>query len=186
MKTSAMIAAGALGLLAAACSPSKSAPAEKAAPATTTPAAATAPAAPDLHVWSFWQTEEGTHLSYAVPESDDTANYFVCQSSSGTLQVSYWADHAIPGEPSAEPRTEPTKLTLTSGTVSKAYDATATGEEMYGGAQVEADVGLNDPVILEFGRTGAIQMSAYGDASAMPAVNVSDAQKLLKACKKAG
>lgn len=188
MKHAFLITVGAVGLMvAAACSPSKSAPpaAEKAAPAAATPASASTPATADGHVWSFWQTEEGSHLSYAVPDSDDTANYFVCQSSSGTLQASYWADHAIPGEPGAEPRTEATKLTLTSGAVSKAYDATATGEEMYGGAQVEADVGLNDPVMVEFGRTGVIQMSAYGDASAMPPVNVSDVQKLLKACKKA-
>ena len=90
MKATALIAAGARGILAAACSPSKSAPpaAEKGAPAATTPASATAPAAADGHVWSFWQTEEGSHLSYAVPESDDTANYFVCQTGTGTLQAS--------------------------------------------------------------------------------------------------
>ena len=188
MKATALIAAGALGILAAACSPSKSAPAaaEKAAPAATTPASAAMPAAPDLHVWSFWQTEEGTHLSYAVPESDDTANYFVCQTGTGTLQASVWADHAIPGEPSAEARTEMTRLTLVSGAASKAYEAVAEGEEMYGGAQVTAmNVGLNDTVIREFARTGVIQMKAYGETTKMPAVKLSDVRQLLDACKKA-
>ena len=188
MKATALIAAGALGILAAACSPSKSAPpaAEKGAPASATPAAATAPAAPDGHVWSFWQTEEGSHLSYAVPESDDTANYFVCQTGTGTLQASVWADHAIPGEPSAEARTEMTQLTLVSGATSRSYEAVAEGEEMYGGAQVTAmNVGLNDPVIREFARTGAIQMKAYGETTKMPAVKLSDVKQLLDACKKA-
>lgn len=188
MKATALIATGALGILAAACSPSKSAPsaAEKAAPAATTPAPASTPAAADGHVWSFWQTEEGSHLSYAVPESDDTANYFVCQTGTGTLQASVWADRAIPGEPSAEARTEMTQLTLVSGAVSKSYEAVAEGEEMYGGAQVTAmNVGLNDPVIAEFARTGVIQMKAYGETTKMPAVKLSDVKQLLDACKRA-
>jgi hypothetical protein len=191
MKPNLFLAAGLLGLVfGSGCSPSKSAP-EKAAPRP--PAAATAPPAParvlanaDGAVWSFWQTEEGSHLSFAAPESDDVVNYLVCQSGSGTLQASFWADHAVPGEPGPEARTEPGKLTLTSGAVSQTYDATAEGEEMYGGSQVTGDVGLSDPVIAEFARTGVIQMSAFGQQTAMPAAPLVDVQKMLKACKKAG
>lgn len=188
MKPLAILAAGTLGLLmTTACSPSKSAPnpPAKAEPAAATPTSAAAD--PGGHVWSFWQTEEGSHLTYAVPESDDTANYFVCQTGTGTLQASVWADHAIPGEPSAEARTEMTELTLVSGATSKSYEAVAEGEEMYGGAQVTAmNVGLNDPVIREFARTGVIQMKAYGETTKMPAVKLSDVKQLLDACKKAG
>jgi len=196
MKPVTLLAAGAISLmLTTGCSPAKG---KADAPAKAAPAAAAAAAADraepaaatqdnaDGAVWTFFQTEEGTHLSFTVPESDDVANYFVCQSGSGTLQASVWADHPIAGEPSAEARTEMTQLTLISGAASKSYEAVAEGEEMYGGAQVTAmNVGLNDPVIAEFARTGVIQMKAFGATTKMPAVKLADVQKLLKACKKA-
>ena len=191
MKASALIAAGALGLMltTTACTPAKKdeAPAKAAPAAAATPAAAPGVAPnPDGAVWSFWQTEEGSHLTFAVPESDDVTHYFVCQSGSGTLQASMWADHAVPGPEGEEAPTEMTQLTLTSGAVSKAYEAVAEGEEMYGGSQVMAmNVGLADPVIKEFARTGAIQFAAFGDKTSMPAAPLADVQKLLNACKKA-
>lgn len=178
-------------LLAAACSPAR--PADGAAPAKAEPAAAAAVATPaktitpaEGAVWSFWQTEEGSHLTFAVPESDDTVNYFVCQTGTGSLQASMWADHPIPGDPGPEARTEMTQLTVSSGSVSKAYEAVAESEEMYGGSQVTAmQLGLDDPVIQAFARTGAVQFSAFGERTSMPAAPLAEVRKLLDACRKA-
>ena len=185
-------------VLAAACSPAKG---KADAPAKAAPAAATAAAADmaepasattatttenaDGAVWSFTQDEDGANLTFTVPESDDVVNYLSCKPGKGMLEASVWADHGIPGEPGPEPRTEATQLTLTSGAVSKAYAATAESEEMYGGSQVTAGaIPLGDPVIAEFGRTGSIQMKAFGVSTTMPAASQADVQKLLKACKK--
>ena len=163
------------------------------APAKAAPAAADA-AAPAAgqdeeeggRTWQFNQTEEGTHLAYQDSSGEDMGSGFHCQTGTGTIQIAHWADHPIPGEPGPEPRTESTKLTLISGAVRQDYNATANGEEMYGGAEVYADANLNDAVLEEFARTGVIQFAAYGETSAYPAAPRADVARLLAGCKKAG
>ena len=179
-------------LFAAACSQ----PAGK-ADAKAAPAKAEAPAAADAATpaageeeggrrWQFSQTEEGTHLAYQDDSGEDMGSGFHCQTGTGTIQIAHWADHAIPGEPGPEPRSESVKLTLISGAVRQGYDATANGEEMYGGAEVYADAKPDDAVLKAFASTGVIQFDAYGETSAYPAAPKADVARLLAGCRKAG
>lgn len=187
----------AAALLAAACSQTSAkadAKAGDAAKGETAPAAADAAtpaagqdeAAADQAIWHFWQTEEGTHLNHAIPDSDDAGSGFHCQTGMGQVGISHWADHAMPGDGPENPRTEMTPLTLTSGKVSKTYQAAANSEEMYGGTETYADTTPDDPVLKEFARTGVIQFTAYGETTAYEAAKPADVAKLLAGCRKGG
>jgi len=187
----------AAALLAAACSQTSAkadakAPdaAAKAAPAAATAAAGDPTAVPDTRdyedqaVWHFWQTEEGTHLNHAIPDSDDAGSGFHCQTGTGQIQIAHWADHAMPGDGPETPRTETTPLTLTSGKVSKTYQASANSEEMYGGTETYADTTPDDPVLKEFARTGVLQFTAYGDTTTYEPAKPADVARLLAGCRK--
>lgn len=163
------------------------------APAKAAPASAADPTAvPDTRpyedqaVWHFWQTEEGTHLNHAIPESDDAGSGLHCQTGTGQIQIAHWADHAMPGDGPETPRTETTPLTLTSGKVSKTYQASANSEEMYGGTETYADTTPDDPVLKEFARTGVLQFTAYGDTTAYENAKPADVARFLAGCRKAG
>lgn len=135
----------------------------------------------DEAVWHFWQTEEGTHIAYSIPDSDDAGPALHCQSGTGQISISYWADHEIKGEPGAS---ETTRLRLTSGKVAREYEALGEREELYGGATVSASTTIKDPVIVEFARTGVLQMTAYGMTSTMPPADKATVGKFMKGCAK--
>ena len=193
MKRSSLIPMAAI-LLAAACSqPAGKADAkEPAAPPAKAAPAADPTATPDTRpyeeqaVWHFWQTEEGTHLAHSIPDSDDAGSGFHCQTGTGQIQIAHWADHAMPGDGPETPRQETTSLKLTSGAVSRTYQASANSEEMYGGTETYADTTPDDPVLKEFARTGMIQFTAYGETTSYEAANKGDVAKLLAGCRKSG
>jgi len=154
------------------------------APAAEDKAVPAAGQADDQPRWHGFQTEEGTHIAYSIPDSDDAGPHMACQTGTGEVSITFWADHAIPGEPGPEARTEEVKLTMSSGSVTRTYDALASSEEMYGGAMVQASTTITDPVLVEFARTGRLRMKAYDDASDMPVAPRAVVDAFMKGCRK--
>ncbi len=154
---------------------------DPAPPANPRPAAPTAAEADgETRKWSFGQDDERAYLVYAIPDSDDAGPALHCRPGSGTVGLFHWVEHRESEEVGAPPTAA--RLSLSSGTVARTYPATATGEELYGGSQVEARIGADDPVLAEFARTGRIAFEAFGESHAPPAAPVQDVRGLLAAC----
>jgi hypothetical protein len=146
-------------------------------------AAQTDDSEPPAPTWTFSQEDGETLLIFGTPpEWEGSSNYLRCQDHSGAVEVEFWADHGLEGEPG---KSEPTHLTVASGAVSKSYDAKGQGEEMNGGTEVTATLAATEPVLVEFARTGVLRLSAYGlsstDMGPAPAAN---ARALMDACRK--
>jgi hypothetical protein len=138
---------------------------------------------PPPPAWTFTQEDGESMLLFGVPaEWEGSPNYIRCSDRSGRVEVEVWADHQItPNRPGGEGTTQ---IILRSGTIEKDFGAHAQDEEMNGGSEVTATLSADEPVLAEFARTGMIKVTAYGQASDMPAANPADAAKLVRACRK--
>lgn len=54
--------------------------------------------AQDERVWTFSETEEGVHLQYGTPESDDVLATFSCQKGTDQAELYLTFDHRIATE----------------------------------------------------------------------------------------
>jgi hypothetical protein len=125
---------------------------------------------------------------------EDSATMLRCRVHKGGVDVTMFVNHnEATDEPAADGswrnkagQKAPwrTQMTVASGAVSAAVAAKSNVDEMNGGTQVDASVPAAAPVMAEFGKTGKLKLTAYGESSRDPAVPATKAAKFLAACSK--
>lgn len=148
---------------------------------------ATPAVAQDERRWTFTETEEGVHLQYGTPDSDDVLATFICQKGTDHAELYLTFEHRIATETptaegdwlDAEGRRAPWPVDLKlSGAAVKAE---ASADEMNGGSSV---MWLGDTAGLAGVATaGQLRAEAFGEAIAPPPFRKTDFQRFLKGCK---
>lgn len=149
--------------------------------------------AQDTRTWTFAETEEGAHLSYGTPESDDLPIAFHCQKGTGEVSVFLVFEHREATEApnadgewvNAKGEVAPWKTTLVIGTSSGDFKAPASVEadEMNGGSSIEVTAGVGDPPFVAISRDGKMTFKAYGETVSPPTAPKAEFRKLLRLCK---
>lgn len=148
---------------------------------------ATPVAAQDDRRWTFTESEEGVHLQYGTPDSDDVLATFICQKGTDQAELYLTFEHRIATEsPTADgdwldangdKAPWPVSLNLSSATV----QAEASADEMNGGSSV---MWLGDTAGLQsVAAAGRLKAEAFGEIIAPPPFRKGDFQRFLKGCK---
>lgn len=150
---------------------------------------ATPVAAQDERRWTFAETEEGVHLHYGTPESDDVAAAFVCNKGSDQSELYLTFEHRIAGEAptddgrwlDAEGRPAPWTVTLT--LAGYRVEAQATADEMNGGSTLNYLARTGSPPYAAMVQSGALRAEAFGETIAPPPFRKADLRRFLEACR---
>ena len=144
-------------------------------------------AAQDERRWTFTETEEGVHLQYGTPDSDDVLATFICQKGTDQAELYLTFEHRIAAESptaegewlDAEGRKAPWPVDLRlSGTPVKAE---AAADEMNGGSSV---TWLGDTAGLrDVASAGELRAEAFGETVAPPPFRKADFGRFLRGCK---
>lgn len=148
---------------------------------------ATPVAAQDERRWTFTESEEGVHLQYGTPDSDDVLATFSCQKGTDQAELYLAFEHRIATEsPTADgdwldangnKAPWPVSLTLSGATVK----TEASADEMNGGSTITwlgDTAGLSSVAVA-----GLLKAEAFGETIAPPPFRKADFQRFLKGCK---
>jgi hypothetical protein len=148
---------------------------------------ATPAAAQDERVWTFSESEEGVHLQYGTPESDDVLATFICQKGTDQAELYLTFEHRIATESptadgdwlDAQGRKAPWPVDLILSGV--AVTAEASADEMNGGSSVTY---LGDTGGLRgVAASGQLRADAFGETIAPPPFRKADFRRFLEGCK---
>jgi hypothetical protein len=139
--------------------------------------AATAPAAPAFHwKWVLTINSDGASIG---EHTDDEANSIYCEKPyKGKIDFHL---HVETDPPKSDPPWK-TQMTVTAGAASVTVAAKADDNEDAGGSDVTITLPVTSPVVIAFGKTGALKMKAMGYTSDSPALPAAMAAKLVKTC----
>ena len=144
-------------------------------------------AAQDERIWTFTETEEGVHLQYGTPDSDDVLATFICQKGTDQAELYLTFEHRIATESptaegdwlDAEGRKAPWPVDLVlSG---RPVKAEASADEMNGGSSVSW---FGDTAGLQgVAAAGRLAAEAFGETVAPPPFRKADFNRFLRGCK---
>jgi hypothetical protein len=146
-------------------------------------------AAQDERRWTFTETEEGVHLQYGTPESDDVLAAFVCNKGSDQAELYLTVEHRIAGEAPTEdgqwldPEGRPAPWTVTLTLAGYRVEAQATADEMNGGSTLNYLARTGSPPYAAMAQSGELRAEAFGETIAPPPFRKAEMRRFLAACR---
>ncbi len=143
-------------------------------------------------VWRFTETEEGVHLVYGQPESDDVQVAFYCERGTDRAGLLVWFEHRVAVDapsPDGEwlnadgaPAPWPATLGVSVRDAGFTLNGDAAHDEVSDGTSLGVQTPTSAPYLKSFAASGRIAFKAYGETIKPAPANPADVRRFIAGC----
>lgn len=143
-------------------------------------------------VWRFTETEEGVHLVYGQPESDDVQVAFYCQRGTDQAGLLVWFEHRVAVDspsPDGEwlnadgaPAPWPATLGVSVRDAGFMLNGNAAHDEVSEGTSLAVQTPTREPYLKAFAASGRIVFKAYGETIKPGPANPAEVRRFIAGC----
>ncbi len=143
-------------------------------------------------VWRFTETEEGVHLVYGQPESDDVQVALYCERGTDRAGLVVWFEHRVAADapnPDGEwidaegaPAPWPATLGISVRDSGFTLSGDAVHDEISDGTALEVQTPTATPYLKAFAASGRIAFKAYGETIKPGPANPADIRAFIAGC----